>query len=160
MEELSEEQIEEFKEAFSLFDQEGKGYIYTKELGTVLRSLGIHTSDEEKNEFINRYDTSGEGIIYFNDFLEIIVNKIAETKPEDELMEAFKLFDTEKKLIIHDAVFKDDLKTYAPDLDNTRIEEIVSFLLDCSGGDKKTNYILIQNAVQTIMESTNGHLNK
>ena len=53
MDELSDEQIEEFKEAFSLFDQEGKGYIYTKELGTVLRSLGIHTSDEEKTTFIN-----------------------------------------------------------------------------------------------------------
>ena len=60
MEELSEEQIEEFKEAFSLFDPENKGYIQTKELGTVLRSLGIHATDEEKNEFIEKYDQEQE----------------------------------------------------------------------------------------------------
>jgi len=69
MEELSEEQIEEFKEAFSLFDPEGNGYIQTKELGTVLRSLGIHTTDEEKNEFIEKYDPNSESVIYFKDFL-------------------------------------------------------------------------------------------
>ena len=33
-------QIAEFKEAFSLFDKDGDGTITTKELGTVMRSLG------------------------------------------------------------------------------------------------------------------------
>ena len=36
----TEEQIAEFKEAFSLFDKDGDGTITTKELGTVMRSLG------------------------------------------------------------------------------------------------------------------------
>ena len=39
-EQLTEEQIAEFKEAFSLFDKDGDGTITTKELGTVMRSLG------------------------------------------------------------------------------------------------------------------------
>ena len=34
-EQLTEEQIAEFKEAFSLFDKDGDGTITTKELGTV-----------------------------------------------------------------------------------------------------------------------------
>ncbi len=40
-EQLNEEQIAEFKEAFSLFDKDGDGTITftTKELGTVMRSL-------------------------------------------------------------------------------------------------------------------------
>ena len=38
--ELTEEQIEEFKEAFMLFDKDGDGTITTIELGTVMRSLG------------------------------------------------------------------------------------------------------------------------
>ena len=33
---LTEEQIAEFKEAFSLFDKDGDGTITTKELGTVI----------------------------------------------------------------------------------------------------------------------------
>ena len=41
-EQLTEDQIAEFKEAFSLFDKDGDGTITTKELGTVMR-LGMHS---------------------------------------------------------------------------------------------------------------------
>jgi hypothetical protein len=38
--ELTEEQIAGFRDAFSIFDKDGDGTITTKELGTVMRSLG------------------------------------------------------------------------------------------------------------------------
>ena len=75
-EQLSEEQIAEFKEAFSLFDKDGDGTITTKELGTVMRSLGQnHTeaelqdminegeklTDEEVDEMIREADIDGDG---------------------------------------------------------------------------------------------------
>ena len=37
---LTEEQIAEFKEAFSLFDKDGDGTITTKQRGTFLCSVG------------------------------------------------------------------------------------------------------------------------
>lgn len=37
----------EFKEAFSLFDKDGDGTITTKELGTVMRSLGQNPTEAE-----------------------------------------------------------------------------------------------------------------
>jgi len=37
---LSDEQVAEFREAFLLFDKDGDGTITTKELSTVMRSLG------------------------------------------------------------------------------------------------------------------------
>jgi len=48
----SEEQIAEFKEAFSLFDKDGDGTIDSEELGTVLRSLGNQPTDEEVEDMI------------------------------------------------------------------------------------------------------------
>jgi calmodulin len=37
---LTDEQIAEFKDAFSLFDKDGDGSITLEELATVMRSLG------------------------------------------------------------------------------------------------------------------------
>ena len=40
MDQLTEDQITEYREAFSLFDDDNDGEITTKELGTVMRALG------------------------------------------------------------------------------------------------------------------------
>merc|ERR1719231_1781891 len=53
---LTEEQIAEFKEAFSLFDKDGDGTITTKELGTVMRSLGQNPTEAELADMINEVD--------------------------------------------------------------------------------------------------------
>jgi len=42
VEHLNDEQVAEFKEAFSLFDRDGDGKITSKELGVVMRSLGAN----------------------------------------------------------------------------------------------------------------------
>ena len=46
-EKLSQEQIDEFKKAFSLFDRDGDGTINASELGTVMRSLGKNPTQAE-----------------------------------------------------------------------------------------------------------------
>ena len=51
--------IAEFKEAFSLFDKDGDGTITTKELGTVMRSLGQNPTEAELQDMINEVDADG-----------------------------------------------------------------------------------------------------
>lgn len=58
-EQLTEEQIAEFKEAFNLFDREGKGVITTKDLGTIMRALGQNPTEAELQQLINEVDTDG-----------------------------------------------------------------------------------------------------
>jgi hypothetical protein len=48
----TEEQIAEFKEAFSLFDRDGDGTIDADELGTVMRSMGHQPTEEEIEDMI------------------------------------------------------------------------------------------------------------
>ena len=55
---LTEEQIAEFKEAFSLFDKDGDGTITTKELGTVMRSLGQNPTEAELQVNISNFVTA------------------------------------------------------------------------------------------------------
>lgn len=52
--------LTEFKEAFSLFDKDGDGTITTKELGTVMRSLGQNPTEAELQDMINEVDADGE----------------------------------------------------------------------------------------------------
>ncbi len=52
----------EFKEAFSLFDKDGDGTITTKELGTVMRSLGQNPTEAELQDMINEVDADGKRI--------------------------------------------------------------------------------------------------
>ena len=42
-----------WQEAFSLFDKDGDGTITTKELGTVMRSLGQNPTEAELQDMIN-----------------------------------------------------------------------------------------------------------
>lgn len=50
----------EFKEAFSLFDKDGDGTICSKELGTVMRSLGQNPTEAELQDMINEVDADGK----------------------------------------------------------------------------------------------------
>lgn len=56
----------EFKEAFSLFDKDGDGTITTKELGTVMRSLGQNPTEAELQDMINEVDADGRQNISFS----------------------------------------------------------------------------------------------
>ena len=90
---LTEEQIAEFQEAFQIFDKDGDGSITTKELGTVMRSLGQNPSDEEVRQMIEEVDEDKSETIDFKEFLGLMARKMKETDAEDELLEAFKVFD-------------------------------------------------------------------
>ena len=49
----------EFREAFSMFDQDGDGVITREELGTVMRSMGLNRTEAELQEMIRQVDTDG-----------------------------------------------------------------------------------------------------
>lgn len=49
---LTQEQITEYREAFQLFDRNGDGNISATELGVVLRSFGMNPSDAELQDMV------------------------------------------------------------------------------------------------------------
>lgn len=74
--ELTEEQRQEIKEAFDLFDTDGSGRIDAKELKVAMRALGFEPKKEEIKKIIQEIDRDGSGQIEFQDFLEVMSFKI------------------------------------------------------------------------------------
>ena len=54
----------EFREAFAQFDRDADGTISSKELVTVMRSLGQNPTDEELEAMINEVDIDGNTVIF------------------------------------------------------------------------------------------------
>jgi len=76
-EQLTPEQIAEFKEAFSLFDKNGDGTIATKDLGTVMRSLGANPTEAELQGMTHEFDANGT--VDFPEFLTLMARKMNAT---------------------------------------------------------------------------------
>ncbi|CAG0878600.1 unnamed protein product [Darwinula stevensoni] len=124
---FSEEQLAEFKEAFSLFDKDGDGKIATKELGTVMRSLGQYPTEAELKDMINELDVHGNGMIDFPEFLIKIAKKMKESdKPsEEEIREAFRVLDKDGNGFISTAELRHILTNVGEKLTNEEIDEMM-----------------------------------
>jgi len=126
---LTEEQIAEFKEAFQIFDKDGDGAITTKELGTVMRSLGQIPSEETLKMMIQEVDKDGSGTIDFREFLGLMEKKLRENDTEDELIEAFRVFDRDGNGLISAQELRFVITTAGEKLQEEEIDELIREVL-------------------------------
>jgi centrin-2/centrin-1 len=59
-----------------LFDTDGSGTIDIKELKVAMRALGFEPKKEEIKKMMQDVDKSGNGRIDFNEFLELMTEKM------------------------------------------------------------------------------------
>ena len=123
--ELNEEQIAEFKEAFSLFDKDGDGTITTKELGTVMRSLGQNPTEAELQDMVNEVDIDGNGTIDFPEFLAMMAKKTKGADSEEEIREAFRVFDKDGNGYISAAELRHVMINLGEKLTDEEVEEMI-----------------------------------
>merc|ERR1719384_985242 len=93
---LSEEQREDIKVAFDLFDKDGSGSITREEFSDAMRALGFEGSREEVNAMIAHADHStdegGGGELDFEEFLRLMQDKLLNYEPKDDIERVFKIF--------------------------------------------------------------------
>jgi calmodulin len=58
-----------------------------------MRSLGQNPTEAELQDMINEVDADGNGEIDFPEFLTMMARKMKDTDSEEEIKEAFKVFD-------------------------------------------------------------------
>ncbi|KAK7504254.1 hypothetical protein BaRGS_00004558 [Batillaria attramentaria] len=137
-EQLTEEQIAEFKEAFSLFDKDGDGSITTKELGTVMRSLGQNPTEAELQDMINEVDADGNGTIDFPEFLTMMARKMKDTDSEEEIREAFRVFDKDGNGFISASELRHVMTNLGEKLTDEEVDEMIREADE--DGDGQVNY--------------------
>ncbi|KAE8677037.1 Calmodulin [Hibiscus syriacus] len=93
---MSEQLVSEFREAFCLFDKDGDGCITMEELAIAIKSLDQNPTEEELQNMIDEVDTNGNGTIELGEFLNLMERKMKETEADDELREAFRVFDKDQ----------------------------------------------------------------
>ncbi|ETS83025.1 Calmodulin [Pestalotiopsis fici W106-1] len=122
---LTEEQIEQFKLAFDLFDKDKTGDITAAELGEVMRELGLSPSDAELKDMVDEVDVDQNGSIDFNEFLTMMSHKVEPSDAEKELREAFKVFDRDNSGTISAAELRNVLTSLGENLTDEQIDEMI-----------------------------------
>ncbi|KAF9405635.1 hypothetical protein BGZ94_003433 [Podila epigama] len=135
---LTEAQLSEFREAFSLFDKDSDGTITTKELGTVMRSLGQNPTEADLQDMVNEVDADGNGTIDFPEFLTMMARKMKDTDSEEEIKEAFKVFDKDGNGFISSAELRHVLTNLGERLTDAEVDEMIHEV-DVDG-DGQINY--------------------
>merc|ERR1719231_1343727 len=90
---LSEEQLDEIREAFSLFDNDASGAIDVRELKAAMRALGFEIKNDELKKMVTDIDNDGSGTIEFVEFLAMMTGKMGEKDSREDIEKVFKLFD-------------------------------------------------------------------
>ena len=85
---LDEYQIDEFLEAFRVFDEDHGGTIDDEEFKKLMKMLGMDLTDKELDEIMTVMDADGDGELEFEEFL-VLMATLMKRNPNDEFNEAF-----------------------------------------------------------------------
>ena len=122
---LTEDKVNEFKEAFEIFDKDKDGYITTKELGDIMKNLGQTPSEAELQDMINEVDIDGNGTIDFKEFLGLMARKMRDTDTQEELIEAFKIFDRDGNGLISANELQHVMTSLGENVTEEEVEEMI-----------------------------------
>ncbi|KAF6371479.1 calmodulin like 3 [Rhinolophus ferrumequinum] len=122
---LTEEQVAEFREAFSLFDKDGDGSITTQELGTVMRALGQNPTQAELQAMVSEIDQDGNSTVDFSEFLGVMARRMKDRGSEEEIREAFRVFDKDGNGLVSAAELRHVMTRLGEKLSDQELEEMI-----------------------------------
>ncbi|XP_044537734.1 myosin light chain 5 [Gracilinanus agilis] len=124
-------QIQEFKEAFTLMDQNRDGFIDKEDLKDTYASLGkINVKDDELDSMLKE----ASGPINFTMFLNLFGEKLNGTDTEETILNAFKMLDPDAKGSINKDYIKRLLMSQADKMTAEEVDQMFQFAsIDAAG---------------------------
>ncbi|CCF54860.1 hypothetical protein NDA10_006925 [Ustilago hordei] len=141
---LTDEQRQEIKEAFELFDTDKDGAIDYHELKVAMRALGFDLKKAEVLKLLRDHDKTNSGLLEWEDFNQIMSEKIASRDPMEEIRKAFALFDNDATGKISLRNLKRVAKELGETLDDDELQAMIDeFDLDQDGEINENEFIQI-----------------
>ncbi|XP_049487823.1 myosin light chain 5 [Panthera uncia] len=135
-------QIQEFKEAFTLMDQNRDGFIDKEDLKDTYASLGkTNVKDDELDAMLKE----ASGPINFTMFLNMFGAKLTGTDAEETILNAFKMLDPEGKGSINKDYIKRLLMSQADKMTAEEVDQMFQFATIDAAGNldyKALSYVL------------------
>ncbi|CAK70546.1 unnamed protein product (macronuclear) [Paramecium tetraurelia] len=122
---LTEDEIEEIKEAFNLFDTEGTGRVDPRELKAAMQSLGFDQKNPTIFNMIAELENEGTDID-FDQFLDAITSKLGNRESRDGINKIFDLFDDDGS----NSINLNNLKRVSKELGETMTAEELAEMLE------------------------------
>jgi len=122
MDNITQQQIEDYKEAFCYHDRDHDGRIPTSDLGLVMRSLGKCVTERQLREASKNFDS---GMIDFAEFVVLMqtIPNIVDTS--DQIIECFQAFDRKKTGYVTVEKLKEILMTLGEELSESEVEKMI-----------------------------------
>jgi centrin-1 len=131
--ELTETEKQEIREAFDMFATDGSAYLDFSQFKVAMRALGFIPAKGEARALMKRVSDGDSVFIDFNQFQELMAQKIFARKPDDEIDLAFTLFDKDED----NAVSFDDLKHITEELgENLTEQELLDMIKEADRAKK------------------------
>ncbi|XP_072133785.1 calmodulin-like protein 4 isoform X1 [Mobula birostris] len=122
---LTQNQIQEFRECFSLYDKKRKGKISSGDLITVLRCLGTSPTPGEVERHLLHHNIERSGELDFSTFLTIIHQQQQQEDPGREILDAMLMADKEKAGFITATELRTKLTQMGEKLTNREVDELL-----------------------------------
>ncbi|XP_035666184.1 myosin regulatory light chain 12B-like isoform X3 [Branchiostoma floridae] len=113
-------QIQEFKEAFNMIDQNRDGFIDKEDLHDMLASLGKNPTDAYLEDMMNE----APGPINFTMFLTLFGEKLNGTDPEDVIKNAFGCFDEDGSGAVSEEQIRELLMTMGERFSEEQVDDL------------------------------------
>jgi calmodulin len=90
-----------------------------------MRSLGANPTEAELHDMINEIDADGNGTVDFPEFLTLMARKMKDVDSEEEIIEAFKVFDKEGNGFISAAELRHIMTNLGEKLTDEEADEMI-----------------------------------
>jgi calmodulin len=128
-EELTKDQIQMLRKAFDMFDKDKKGVIQTNMIGTILRTMGQTFEDNDLHSLIDEIDSDGSGELEFDEFLGLAARFLVEedeSAMQEELREAFRLYDKEGNGYINVSDLREILRALEDNIAEDELDDMIA----------------------------------